>query len=171
MVRGLLSSGAPRSLVIRTLREKLGITEGQALAAYGRVCQDAREEFEESRPNLKAEQVARLRTDLAKMRSAKEGTVSYRAIAQHEALLARITGTVEPVKMDVSVEANVREALVAVVGTLSVEEQDQLVAEQLELERKAGALAAVSSSSSSKPEVIDVPAEEPEQPPDGETRH
>lgn len=137
---GLIGTGAPSNVVIRTLREQLGITRVQATHVYNTTLEELREEYDAKRTTLKAEQVHRLRRDLASMRNPKKGqSVAYRAIAQHEALLARITGTVEPVRAELTVDATVREAFVAVLGNMGRDEAEKLVEEQLDLEARANA--------------------------------
>jgi hypothetical protein len=138
---GLLAAGAPKSMVVATLRTKEGLSRGQAERVFLAVCEVARAEYEDARPYLKALQVERLQRDLASMRAAGKGRVSYRSVAQHEALLARVLGTLEPVKTEVSVDATVRESLVAVVAGMDRDRMDALVAEQLALEAAAGHLA------------------------------
>lgn len=135
---GLIGTGAPRNVVVRSLRNQLGLSKVQAEHVYDTTLEELREEYDAKRTTLKAEQVHRLRRDLAAMRTPKKGqAVPYRAIAQHEALLARVTGTVEPVRAELSVDATVREAFVAVVGNMGRDEAERLIEEQLDLEARA----------------------------------
>jgi len=138
---GLMAAGAPRSIVVRTLESREGMTTPEATRMFLEVCEECRVEFEDARPYLKSQQVERLQRDLANMRAAgtkKGAQVSYRSIAQHEALLARVVGTIEPAKAEVSIDATIRESLVAVVGGMDRERMDALVEEQLSLEARAG---------------------------------
>jgi hypothetical protein len=64
--------------------------------------------------------------------------VDWKAVDQHERLLAQIQGTLRPVEVRVDVDATVRASLAAVVASLKPEELDELVAEQEALEARAG---------------------------------
>lgn len=140
LVLRLVATGAPRSVVEQTLREREGVSEAVARGVFLAVAEELREEYEDARPYYKAQQVERLQRDLAQMRAVKpdqktgKSRVNYRNVLAHETLLARVLGTLEPVKQEVSVDATVKESLVAVVAGLSRERMDDLVAEQLALE-------------------------------------
>jgi hypothetical protein len=64
--------------------------------------------------------------------------INWSAVRAHEALLADIEGTNAPIDVKVDVDATVRASILAVVGGLTIERTETLVAEQLELERRAG---------------------------------
>jgi hypothetical protein len=140
---GLMATGAPRAMVVAGLQERLGLTAVQAATTWSEVSSELRAEYEAGEATRKALQVDRIQRDLARARASadKQGKqVSLRAITQAELLLARITGTLEPVRAEVNVDVSVRDAFAAVLGSLTAEEAERLVEEQLELERRAGCL-------------------------------
>ena len=83
------------------------------------------------RETTRVAQITRLQSDLARYRAAGK----WQATVQTEALLARVLGHLAPTQVEVRVEAHVvvREALVEIVGSMSAEEMDALVAEEAEL--------------------------------------
>jgi hypothetical protein len=107
---------------------------------------------EEELTHARAQAIQRIRKDLTRMRESiapllpkskgKKGAtpppepVSYREIAAHELLLARIEGTLRPVEVKVDVRANSRRALIDTINSMSPEDMDRLVAEQRDLEMR-----------------------------------
>lgn len=63
--------------------------------------------------------------------------IDYARIVQHEALLAKIEGTLKPMELKLDVDVVSRTALFAIVAELSSEKIEQLALEQSELERRA----------------------------------
>jgi len=140
---GLMATGAPKSMVVSGLMERLELTPVQAETTWADVSTELRAEYDAAEATRKALQVDRIQRDLARARASsdqKGKQVSLRAITQAEMLLARITGTLEPVRAEVNVDVSVREAFASVLGGMTAEEAEQLVEEQLELERRAGCL-------------------------------
>jgi hypothetical protein len=75
--------------------------------------------------------------------------IDYQAIAKLEALLAKVEGTNAPIVVKVDADVTVRQAVLHVIEQLTPEEQDRIIEEQQELERRAVlALPAASSRSS-----------------------
>ena len=81
-------------------------------------------------------QIERIRGDLGKMRAEKNP--KWQAIAKHEELIGRLLGTFAPVRFAIDTTIEVRQSLVAIVTNMTPEEQEQMVAEQLALEARAG---------------------------------
>jgi hypothetical protein len=92
-------------------------------------------DFKEFAGNERPRQAERLRQDLARMRALTRP--SFQAIARHEELLARIAGTMQPIRVEVDVMHVVQVSIATVIAELTEAERDRIVAEQLELEALA----------------------------------
>jgi hypothetical protein len=131
----LIRGGAPRSLVRESLRAEFGITEVQANYVYAQVTKQLQTEFEEGLPNAKAQQLERLEVQLATLYSASRGDphatpprpanplAFTHAIARIEDLVAKISGTLAPLRVKVDTEAAMTDGLVAIAASLSPEER------------------------------------------------
>jgi hypothetical protein len=129
MIARLLNAGAPRGVIVETITERFAIAPATAENEIAYVRNERADLFEAERKTLKSEQVARLQRDLAEMRS-REGAKPWKSIANHEGLLAKITGTIEPTRVDVSMSLEVTNALAIFVARLGPEEIEAMVAEQ-----------------------------------------
>jgi hypothetical protein len=114
MLLQLLASGVDRREIVEVMRQKRGMTKGAVLALLGRVEDELREEDREVTPLIRAKQVRRLHTHIARAVSDK----SWNAVASLERLLAQVRGTMEPVQVNVNIDATVREAVVHVLGAM-----------------------------------------------------
>lgn len=94
-----------------------------------------RDEFTEQVKETRAEQVMRLRRDLVQMRL--EQKKPWAAIRAHERLLASVEGNLAPMRVAVDVDFTLRETLGAIVSGLDAEAYEELLREQLEVERAA----------------------------------
>lgn len=83
----------------------------------------------------RSRQVERLRRDLARMRA--RSSPPYTAIKQHEELLARLTGTLQPIRVEVDVLHTLKQSLAVVIADMTEADRDRIVAEQLALEARA----------------------------------
>ena len=143
LVAGLLDSGASQGQIQRAIAEKYGyLTPASAKDVARKYVGEARKaragEYREAKGTVKAEQVARVKNDLIRMRTMK--SPPWSAIAKHEDLLARMCGTLEPIGVTLSGSVAVHESLIACVARLDPGDMERLVAEELALE--AAALAA-----------------------------
>jgi hypothetical protein len=128
----LLNAGAPRSVIVEEVMERYGVAERTAESEITRVRTERADLFEAERKTYKAEQVARLQRDLAEMRASK--VKPWKSIANHEALLAKITGTIEPTHVDVNMSLEVTSALALFVGKIDADTFEQMIAEQRAIE-------------------------------------
>jgi len=140
LVAGLIDAGASSSQIVAAFAEQYPHlrrdTVRKVATKYTDEARKARqEEYRSARSTYKAEQVARLRNDLLRMRAMDRKPWS--SIAKHEELLARITGTLEPIGVAVSGSVAVHESLIAVVSKLDPHDVEELVAEQVALEAAA----------------------------------
>lgn len=140
LVAGLLDSGASQGQIQRALAEKYGyLTPASAKDVARKYVAEARKaragEYREAKGTVKAEQVARVKNDLIRMRSMDRPPWS--AIAKHEDLLARMCGTLEPIGVTLSGSVAVHESLIACVARLDPGDVERLVAEELALEAAA----------------------------------
>lgn len=127
----LLQTGLTKSAARDILVSEMGITEGQADYAIDAVLRDQVAEYEEMLPKAKALQVMRLR-GLAARAWAKD---KLSTAVQAETLISKILGTQAPLKVRIDADVTVKESLLAVVANLTPEERDEMLHEQLELER------------------------------------
>jgi len=130
-----LNAGADPETIRRACAQKHGMSGELTDEWIRRLKNERAEQFEAERPKFKAEQVARLQSDLAKMRMGEKKP--WASIHRHEQLLARIVGTIEPVGVVVSGTVTVREALVAVIQHMDMDAIDEVVREELELVEQA----------------------------------
>ena len=142
----LLAAGTTRRQAAVTVARELGCTESAAHAACQTVLRTWADDLTADLPKAKAAQAERLFRDLVRMRSRQEP--NFASIARHETLLADLLGTRAPVRIEVDVGLEVRKSLLTVVSGLTAEEQDALVAEQLELESRASGVAGFMSDRS-----------------------
>ena len=109
----------------------LGISITQAYRYLDQVKERLSKEFEASRHLFKARASQRITREIMEARQAKQ----WSAIAPLENVLARIEGTMEPIKVTVDVQVSV--ALLNVIGNMSPHEMDTILAEYEEIETKA----------------------------------
>jgi len=139
------------------------LSEHQVRTAYHGVLDDQSEAFADQREKYRSLQIARLSNDLVNLRSLlaqytprppsvqeptgypgqpRQLAWVYSAIARHEREWARVAGTHAPIRveLDANVGIRIRGAVMQVVGSLSDEQMDDLAAQQLEIERRAGVI-------------------------------
>jgi hypothetical protein len=143
IVAGLLDAGASTSQIEAALAEEFGYMTPQTTRNVARqYITEARKarvgEYRAAKMSNKAEQVARIRNDLIRMRSM--GRVPWSSVAKAEELLARITGTLEPIGVNVSGSVAVHESLLAVIARLEPDDVEHLVAEQVAIEAAAASV-------------------------------
>lgn len=144
LAASLLDAGASTEQIVKAFLDRYHrqdpVWVRKVAIQYTKEAREARiEEFRIARGAYKAEQVARLRSDLLRMRSMDRKPWS--SIAKHEELLARITGTLEPIGVSVTAAVAVQESLVAVIGRMDPATIDAVVSEQVAIEaaaRRAG---------------------------------
>lgn len=140
LVAGLLDSGASTAQITRAIAEKYDyLTPASAKDVARKYVGEARKaragEYREAKGTIKAEQIARVKNDLIRMRTMARPPWS--AIAKHEDLLARMCGTLEPIGVNLSGSVAVHESLMACVARLEPGDVERLVAEELALEAAA----------------------------------
>lgn len=131
-----------------TYGERHGWSFAQVKNDYTHISDAWSKQSEEELQHARSQAIQRIRRDLTEMRAAvltkkgkgKKGAVqeamSFKDIATHEMLLARIEGTLRPVEVKVDVRASSRRALIDVINGMTPEEMDQLVEDQRALEMK-----------------------------------
>ena len=150
LVRQLMVLGVTRNQLVDAMRDQgVILTDAQARRDYSVVLREWSADYEEDRSLSRAAQIARLTSDLARLRrdaatASTQAGVSHaaragywRAVEAHENLLARIQGHMAPVKVQVDASLTVRESLVGVIANMSPEELDALAAEQVAVEADA----------------------------------
>lgn len=109
----------------------------QVWVTLKRIDAELAEDLKGTVANERARQVERLRRDLARMRA--KASPPFSAIKQHEELLARLTGTMQPIRVEVDVLHTLKQSIAVVIGDLTEADRDRIVAEQLMLESAAQA--------------------------------
>jgi hypothetical protein len=150
VVRHLVALGVTRHQLTDAMVDQGWIvSEHQAKRDYDAILREWSADGEADKAHTRAAQIARLTSDLVRLRRdaattstskgpAHAARVGYwRAVEAHEALLARIQGHFAPVKVTVDASLTVRASLVAVIAGMTAEELDALAAEQRVLEAEA----------------------------------
>ncbi len=134
LVEALLIKGKSKTNIVAECKAKFGIGNNAVTTSMRRIAERWAKEEEERRPLWKMAQVSRLNDHIAE---AKEKG-KWDAVGRFENLLSEITGTKEPIKVQVSHQITV--AMMSVIGSLSEQEIVNIIEEQRQLE-KAAALA------------------------------
>lgn len=160
VIRQYMLAGYTGDRIVEICGERYGWTLGQVRATYATICDEWTKQSEDELQHARAQAIQRIRFDLAKMREAvhsppprgrgkgrkkggkdapesEERIPTFKDIAAHEMLLARIEGTLRPIEVKVDIRAVSRRALIDVIQGMAPEEMDALVIEQREIERKA----------------------------------
>lgn len=103
--------------------EPLRLTEAQVESVRAEVLDELLALDREALPLLKQKQVQRLHGHISKAEKAQ----SWNAVASLERLLAQVQGTLEPLQVNVHVDAQVRDAVAGVLGSMSAAQLDALL--------------------------------------------
>lgn len=114
----LIANRAGKEETLGIMRETFSMTEQASDRLRRRVEAEIVEDGRELLPIVRAKQVSRLNATI--LRARKAG--SWNAVVAAERLLAQIQGTLEPTRVDVNIDATVREAVVHVMGGMSENE-------------------------------------------------
>jgi hypothetical protein len=117
MLMQLLASGVDTREIHHVMQAKRGMTKQAITKLMRNVEEELREEDREMTPLVRAKQVRRLHTHIARA----VGDKSWNAVASLERLLAQVRGTMEPTTINVNVDATVREAVVHVLAGMPPE--------------------------------------------------
>lgn len=138
-IMALMIQGAPVYQIQEYASRTFGLDYPATQSAVRAIRQTWRDEYNDAVPFARAEVVMRLRSDLAKLRSANitaDGSVDPRAkldwnaIRQHERLLAQIEGTLQPIRVHVVEKGEaMRDALNAIVGSMDPRDMQAFLAE------------------------------------------
>lgn len=150
MITQLMLAGYTLSQIANHCEDKYGWSFAQAKNTWALVSEDWTKQSEEELQHARAQAIQRIRADLVRMRISQQPTkagrkgkkeptiepATFKDIAAHEMLLARIEGTLRPVEVKVDIRASSRRALIDTINAMAPEDMDQLVIEQRELETK-----------------------------------
>lgn len=129
MVEQLLTNGYTLAAIRRAVSEKLGCTLTRVSIISRRVQDAWAVEMEDTRRSFKASQIRRIQRTIRQASGVQDEqgnwTVrpNYHALARFESLLADITGTREPLRVDLNVE--LRETLTAVVAQMDPQQSQE----------------------------------------------
>lgn len=130
----LMRAGATSDQVVNHCVLNFGMTEHGTRDIMREIRASWRRDYEEEVHSARAATVHRLRDDLVRMRA--QTPRPWRDIRGHENLLAKIEGTMQPVKLQViDSEETMRDALTEVLGEMTYE--DMLTEIQRGIERDA----------------------------------
>lgn len=136
-VAQLMTAGMGRDGIVRVCASEFGMTEHQAIEMRRAILLEWKRQHEEDATFLRVEQLQRLRrrlTDIAA--NPKASPHDHVAV---ERLYAAVAGTLEPVKVQLDVDATVKGALLAIVSDMTPADRERLIVEQRLLEQKARA--------------------------------
>lgn len=136
----LIAHAIPRREVVDAMRAKFSMTQAATLRLHSMCITQMAEDEAERRPHYKAQAIRRLH---AHVRDAKKRG-NFTAIASLERLLAQIEGTLEPVEINVTLDATVRESIAVVLAHTTPERLTQL-ADVARALREAGQLPALAA--------------------------
>jgi hypothetical protein len=124
----------PPALVMKHVMEKWPeVGRGAAALAVQRAMISMTEDVIAQLPYYRGLVVNRLQMEIA----ASVAKQKYRDAIAGEAELSKVLGLRAPMRLQVSGDNSVRDAISKVVSSMSQSDRDQMVEEQLELERKA----------------------------------
>lgn len=129
----LLAGGVPREEMDQLMARDHGMTVHAVSALLSQVVKGWADEELERRPQWKRAAMRRMHGHIAAARGAK----NWSAVAQLERLLAQMQGTLEPLEINVNLDATVRESVINVVAMATPERIDQLAALALRLRTAA----------------------------------
>lgn len=130
-----LRLGVPPAQVRNSLVEEFKLTKQQAANVLDKAYVELGAELERSKPYQKVLQVERLQTQIAAAMAKGKMNEAIRG----EAVLSTILGTRAPTRVEMSGDVTVSQAMLRIVGAMTADEQDRLVAEQEEVEARARA--------------------------------
>jgi len=125
-IESLLVNGVGLARLERIGRETFGMNKAAVALYVKRIRERWAEESRAERPHNKAQQVRRIYGHIAEARRDK----NWSAVAQFEKLLAQVLGTMEPVEINVNIDATVTEAALHVVANLTPERRTAMIEEQ-----------------------------------------
>lgn len=135
LILGFMQAGIPTGMIRAQCAREYGMSRNMVDNIMIDVRKAWRTEWEESLVYAKAEVINRLRRDLALMR--QQSPRSWRDIRGHEQLLARIEGTEAPVRVAIiDADAEMRDAIVGVLGSMSAADMQAFVTEGHSVELK-----------------------------------
>ncbi len=136
VLSNLVLTGADSALICKSMQNEFGMASPEVMRLLGELRLSIMGEFEEKRPTYRAVQVARLERHLVTMKQASKP--DHHAVVQAEMAIAKIVGTLQPLRMKVEADVEFVKNVNVLLANLTPEERERMVEEQLELERRAG---------------------------------
>lgn len=121
------------------------LARARVMWLVARVRESWKEEDERARPFWKARQIRALEDDIRAARAKKD----YTAVARFQQLLAKIMGTEEPVRVEVDVV--VTQAIMQVIGGMTIDQLTEALTEQRALEQDAKRFRAITVQATPTP--------------------
>ena len=129
----LLAGGASREEIDHQLAIEFSMTSRAVGVLLTRVVKNWSDEEVERRPHMKRAAVKRMHSHIASARAAK----NYGAVSSLERLLAQMQGTLEPIEINVNIDATVRESVINVVAMATPARLEQLATAALRMRTAA----------------------------------
>lgn len=138
-----LQAGMGHRDIDQRFAEEFGVSEATARDWRLVVLREWKRDHEESMPFAKSEQLERLRRKLAaeNLRAPSEkhpnNKPNMKTVVQLERLIAQISGTIEPVRVQVNVDQVVSEGIMSIIAGMTGAEREQAIQEQRLIEERA----------------------------------
>lgn len=133
LLSAMIANGATGEEIVHQMQIEFGMTQRAIQKLMNEVVQSWADEEVERRPHWKRAAIKRMHGHIAAARAEKQWT----AVASLERLLAQMQGTMEPVVLDVNVDATVRESVINVVAMASPARVQQLAEQALRMRKAA----------------------------------
>ena len=122
LISALLANGTDHTNIYAICAEQFGMTKQATTRMCGRVLDTWAQDEEAQRPQYKRAAMRRIHGHIAASKKAGK----WSSVAQFENLLARIQGTLEPLEVNVNLEATVRESVLHVVSSMDADRLHEL---------------------------------------------
>jgi hypothetical protein len=135
VLSNLVLTGADTALIYKSMQNEFGTPPIETARMLGELRLTMLGEFEEKRASYRAVQVSRLERHLVTIKQMAKP--DHHAAVLVEDKLAKIVGTYQPLRVKHEADVEFVQNVNALLSNLSPEERERMVAEQLELERRA----------------------------------
>lgn len=129
-----MANGVAFDEIAHAMATQHNMTQGAVERLHNEVIKGWANEEAANKPHAKRMQLKRLQAHIAGARKGQQ----WGAVAALERLMAQILGTMEPIQIDVTMAATIRESVLNVVATTTPERLLQLATQALVLRRASG---------------------------------
>lgn len=155
VIEQLMIRGVGTNKIEKACAERFGMTKGAVARYVAHLREQWAEEERQARPTNKATAQRRIYQHIQKARDAD----NWAAVASLERLLSDIQGTKEAIDINLSIDADVREAAIHVITSLTPEQRAEILEEQRKLRELAAMVDPNAVKPISVPEALPSPIE------------